>query len=828
MNIRKLAVTALLALSPAMASFAEVNIGDETSEVATGETRLRALVVINPSPSMEGNIYKFPLDKIGASYEVVTTTNFADVVSSLSSFDIMMFGLLANANDLTSYMAEIRTWVKEGGAIGIFDGCDGSVYGDFVRTFCSEESDSFVHPRGCYGWENTTSYGYVLDTDPPHPMRCFPRRVRFECRQWHCLKKSDDWTTVATCSGPGDKHPVTAIKRMGRGFVYVSSMQQRWSTVAENLRAFLMCCRLGLEPVAYKPPQIRPGKEQLCLKFKPFDGVTEVAATLTITDKDGNAKDVKKTFKPDAEKPGEIEVVLPATFKQRGDVNVKLDLKTSLGEQTVIDEKYVVPEAVVLKGPRYRNRLPQARRTEQVLIEVQAYPAGGRTKGDSVKVKIQNPMNTTIAKASAKFSEDLTDNRLFVPVELPLSTRLEASDKYKVVATVTSGDKEYTAETPFTVVGTEHPGEVTVDEDHTLVIDGKPFFPILIYHIKLPFYTNAVEMGFNSVQAFQWHSRQKESFNLAEEMGLKVFFENNEKSPNGFRYMPNFYKDCKSFLMWYLPDEPLHEVDTVLVNEVWKIVTQDVYHPSVTVDFNVPRFEANAARADILAPDRYIIRAGQPPESQPYTLIVQAINEAYKSVEHRKPIMSVIGAFGHETETDQMMTAFLSIVRDARGLMWYAWDENNGKTGVNYHEEAKSYLAACVKRVHQVEPYILDPVRRPFEVDNGGKKLYGMVCGTEKCAVIVVNPTDEAMEMPTVPEQGKAKLTNLFGQPDDPERANLIEPFSVRVETWTSAAKPKAKKSAKGDEKAKGGEKTKAKAKKSAKAKKAAKKPAAE
>ena len=832
MKTLKSVLALVLAAMSAGACLAEQSIEKETVGTDSVETgsRLRALVITHPDPRMEGNIYKFPLDKIGATYEVITTDQVGDNISRLNEFDIIMLGLLANASgSMTSYVKEIGDWVRQGGAVGIFDGCDGSVYCDFVKALCTEDetNESKVWPRGCYGWENTTRYGYVLETNPMHPLRCFPRKVRFECRQWHCLGLTSDWTPVATCSGPAEKHPVTAVKRMGRGYVYISSMQQRWSTVAENLRAFLMCCQIGLEPIAYTAPQIRPGKEELTLRCKAFDGVDSVSAVLTVTDANGGEKNVKKEFKPDAEKPGEIAVSLLVPFKARGDVRVKLVLKTSLGERTIIDEAYTVPEAAIVHGPRYRNRLSVSRRTESVLIKAEAYPDGGRAKGDSVSIKIMNPMNMSIAKATAKFPDDLAENVVYVPVELPLSTRLEASSNYKVVATVKSGDKEYKAECPFTVVGTEHPGEVTIDEDHTLIVDGKPFYPLVIYHIKPEFYTNAVQMGFNTVQAFQWHSRHFESFNLAKEMGMKVFFENNEKQPGGFEHMPAKYGGCESFLMWYLPDEPLHEVDTVFVNQVHEIVTRDVFHPTATVDFNAPRFAANAARADILAPDRYIIRKDVPPEQQPYGIIVDAMDAATLAVEGRKPVMLVEGAFGFETEVDFMITAFLAICRDARGLMWYTWDENNGKTGVRYNETCQAALANTVAAVHKIEPYLLDPVRRTFEVPAGKGKLYGIVCGTEKCAMAVVNPTADAVEMPKVPEMGKATVEDLIGSAPA-EGGDLIEPFSVRVVTWSNSAKPKkkAKKAASGDDGEKSVKKSAKKSDKSAKTGKKTKKKA--
>ena len=821
MNIKltQICLTVLIGglLASANAAKTKVEADAEAASEAEASSRMNVMVMTNPDPRMEGNIYAFPLDTIGATYNVYSTDQMDDAMAALDTHDIIMMGLLANANEFDPHMETLRKWVEAGGALCIFDACDGSVYSDFVASFATNgsETPSKVHPTGCIGWENTTKYGFVRDTEVPHPLRCFPRPVRYECRQWHCLATTPDWTTVATCSGPAKIHAVTTVKRFGRGFVYVAGMQQRWSSVAENLRAFLMCCRLGLEPVAYKAPQIRPGKEELVATFKPFDGVDQVTAELTVTDVNGKGKKQSKSFKVDPATPDKLVVTMPVTFKTRGAAGYKFVLKTSLGERTIIEEKVEVPDPVIVSGPLYRNRLSAFRRTDEMSVRVRAYPDDGRMKGDRVSVKLLSPLGAVLGKAKATFPDDLTQNEVIIKVPLPHTLKLDPSDSYKIKASVSAGGKDYTGESKFTVVGTDHAGEVTMDEDMTTIVDGKPFYPMVLYHIKLEYFTNAVEMGFNTVQTFQWFSRRHESFQQAEEHGLKIFFENNEKEPGGFVYMPNAFKGHKSMLFWYLPDEPLHEVNTVFVDEVAKILANDVFHPMVVVDFNSPRFEANARRCDILAPDCYPIRANEPPERQHYTRIVDSMDAAKQAVHGLKPVMHVLQSFGHETETDYMMCAFLSIARDARGLMWYAYDENDGKIGVRYHDDSRIALEETIKKVKQVIPYLLDPVRRPFETTVNESKLYGIVCGTENCLLIVVNPTGNAVEMPSVPEIGNAKVTQLFGQSDDPERANLIDPFSVRAVTWTGAKPKKAKTKAFADDddsgkpKAKGKSKTK-------------------
>ncbi|MBE6397860.1 MAG: hypothetical protein E7046_12735, partial [Lentisphaerae bacterium] len=56
--------------------------------------RLNVMVLTLPDPKFEGNIYKYPLEKIGAAYSVYTTEQLDEAVARLKDFDLVMLGLL--------------------------------------------------------------------------------------------------------------------------------------------------------------------------------------------------------------------------------------------------------------------------------------------------------------------------------------------------------------------------------------------------------------------------------------------------------------------------------------------------------------------------------------------------------------------------------------------------------------------------------------------------------------------------------------------------------------------------------------------------------------
>ncbi len=767
-----------------------------SSENALPPSRCKVMVLISPRDP-EKNIYKFALEKMAMEYEVFRSDDMSDAIQRLDEFDLVMTGLnLDLSTDLASFVDDFKSWVNRGGGFCVFDGCNGAWYTKFVEGLTDGVTMS---PTGCAGFPDRVTNGWVLDTKPGHPLRNFPMKVDYECSQWHCLRKVEGWDIVSTCSGKMGFHPVTVVRNQGRGFVYVSSMQQRWRSVAADLRAYLACSRLGLKPVRCKRFGLVPGKQRMFMRFQPMWGSGLGKAVLVIKQGTDERKIVKNFTK--IKDSSDVGFVIPYELPEKTDIFASITIANKEGTVSIPLIEGKSEPYLAVRGPRYRNVLSVSRRVKNVMFIVTANPINGRAANDKVSLTVLDPKGKQLARKQIAAGDNVKQNEFEITVDLPM--QLEPSDKYQVQAKFQSGGRFYSAENNFEVRGNEHPGGVIMDEDMTMLVDGQPFFPLVIYHLYPNQYKDIVPLGFNTVTTFQWLSRKKESFIAAEELGLKVFFENNEKGVGGFHHMPAYYSPCKNLLMWYLPDEPLHDWDAQLAYDVAQVLENDKFHPKTIVHNNIPRYDLIQRGADIIAPDIYYIDGKKSTDQQNYAAYAYGYGAALKSAKGRKPIMMILGAFGHEQKVDHLMTSFISICCGARGLMWYAWDERNG-TGLVAVPEAQQYLAEVIADVKKIIPALLNPKRRTFvepvfytetvaegesqkEIKkDSGRKLYGIVCGDEeKGTVIMVNPTPHAVPNPPVKEALGKRIKSVYEGDDLKEP---MRPFSVRAFRWKAGA----------------------------------------
>lgn len=772
-----------------------------SAEKALPPSRCRVMVIVSWDP--EKNIYKHALDKLGIENELFQSDNMTEAIQRLDEFDLVMSALNLNlTKDLEPYAADFKDWVNRGGGFCIFDACNGAFYQKFVEWLTDGVT---MHPTGCNGFPDRVTNGWVYDTKPGHPLRNFPMKVDYECSQWHCLKKIEGWDVVATCSEKGGFHPVTVVRHQGRGFIYVSSMQQRWTSVAADLRCYLACSRLGLKPLRCKRMELLPGKQRMFMRFDPMWGSGIGKAALTIKQGESERKIVKPFSK--IKDTSDVGFVIPYELAESTDVEATLSIGNSEGTVSIPLLSGKTEPYLAVRGPRYRNVLSVSRRVKSVKFIVNANPPNGRTAADKMSLTILDPQGRQLARKVVEAGNDLKQTEFEISVDLPMD--LPVSDKYQAMVKFQSQGKVYAAENKFEVRGNDHPGGVIMDEDMTMLVDGKPFFPLVIYHLKMHQYPDVLPIGFNTVTTFQWLSRKNESFIAAEEHGLKVFFENNEKYTQGLHHMPAKYSPLKSMLMWYLPDEPLHEKHAELSFAFSRILEKDKFHPRTVIHYNAPRFRYIQNGADIIAPDLYYINKKLNTEQQNYAAYANSYNAANAAVNFNKPVMMVVSAFGFETYPDFLMTAFIPIARGVRGLMWYAWDEGHGK-GLSYVPEAQQYLTDVISKIKKLEPDLLCPERRPFtepifytqitneggeqkEIKkNSGRLLYGIVCGNEeKGTAIVVNPSPHAIPTPAVKEAVGKRIKSVFEGDDLKE---LMKPFSVRAFRWNSGgAKPGVK-----------------------------------
>ena len=154
------------------------------------------------------------------------------------------------------------------------------------------------------------------------------------------------------------------------------------------------------------------------------------------------------------------------------------------------------------------------------------------------------------------------------------------------------------------------------------------------------------------------------------------------------------------------------------------------------------------------------------------------MRRATDAVGHRKPVFCVLGAFGKESAEELRAAAYIALTHDARGLMWYAWKEND-TVGLKYNDTLREAMQRLLADIKTLTPALTAPVRRPF-VRN--KQVHAIVCsdGTN-VTLLAVNPTKGEAVMPPVDEvpefDGRTPEPLLGG----PAYTEPLQPFETRA-----------------------------------------------
>lgn len=689
------------------------------------------------------------------------------ILADLDQYDLLMFTPLVKVTEaLAGGVEVVKSWVEKGRAIVITDACDARLFNSWLSALLPE---SPLTNTGCDGW-GTVKNSFVRDVTPSHPLRNFPERLDHESRQWHCLRVEGAWETVSTCSGPTAIHPVTVVHELGAGLVYVSSMQQRWKALPANLRANLMLRRIGLAPKEFSMTPVAQGPMRLSLELKSLLEKPE-PLQMRLRVAESAAPDAKSlgvsepVFKPDAQ--GKILVSVPFAFAKPGPGFLSLEARTPKSAWAPLFARAVeVPAALSVMPPRYRGALSTERRVPEVMFEVRKPGAAGI---NAAKAMVFDPSGRQLGEGAATVRTNAAS--ISVSVRLPA---LKAGEGYvvKAIARTAAGAMEQ-ASTNFVVRAPgEHPGDVIVDEDGTLLVDGKPFFPLGIYHLYPDAFHQVAALGFNTVQTFQWMTRRHESLDTAQELGLKVIFEKNDKTLGPHRFWPAHIRNHPALLMWYAPDEPLHEADHAFAMDVDKIYrAQDPWHPVIRVDFNPPRFALDNLGCDIISPYNYCLGKDRPAMEHPYWKIADAIDVGHQVSAGGKPVYTVLQAFGHEDRDAMRVSAWLALTKDVRGLLWYAWDERNGTGMVNF-PSLQETMKEILGQLNELMPALLATVRRPFVEGrvNGIVYRHG-----NDVTVLVVNMGGDMVPVPEVPEFRGRKVKAMFGMPEASEPLGPLE-----------------------------------------------------
>lgn len=687
---------------------------------------------------VHGNEYDLVTDRLGWEKTMFPYSDFPALAEKLGDYDMIAGAPLffGDGSNFAKHADQLKGFVANGGVIVIPE----ANYP--AATSWLEKLDpklkAFGNGRDGRQWPKQ---GPIL-TKPVHPLYCLPNSglPNEEVTAWGDLELDESlgWE-VALRTGNGK--PSTAMNRFGKGLVYVSNQRQGNVATFENIRANLELQRMGLMATAFSMPGIgfdrdaRPSMEvgagEASISLKAASDVSgPVALEMEITPESG---EVLK-FRSHGSLNGTLDLKMPYRASARGKARVVLQVRTKDSVGIIFDRKVDFPQLVTVMPPRYRGSLSVDRKTETVDFRIRIARDQEPLAGAKLILKFQDASGN---QAAPPVEQAPSSPEFAVPVKLGA---LQAGEYVVKAELRTAAGVAGASEAKFTVLE-KVANQVVVDDDLTLLVNGEPFFPIGIYHMGKEDLPAIAGIGFNTIQGWEWgHEYAKDILDASEANGIKVLLEmgnirrRNQEIPSLVRK----FREHPALLGWYVFDEP-QEPDFLMVAD-WRdrFRRDDPNHPTFMLSFLPHLFHQQQVLGDVFAVDPYPL---------PNPVLKQVPTWARRAVEATKgdrPVWLVNQSFGPETPEQLKAMAYLSLVKGAKGILWYPWDDGEKeKKGLKYYPNLHGPMKELITEIKELSPLLLGKHRKEFVLE---EKVHGVfLADAGGRHLIAVNETPEAV-----------------------------------------------------------------------------------
>lgn len=628
----------------------------------------------------------------------------------------------------------------------------------------------------------------ISESKPPHSFRSAPSQLSDtkNIEKYYRSKSSKEWEWGA---GWMNK-PCFLIKRFDKGYLVISALRHPNADLFENAALMLRLQKMGISyrNISYHfsgNNTIVPGRGEVRINLVNTSGKELDATGVFRLSNAIETREIKRTASS-MKKGARAFVSLPVMADLTGKCRMRVLFvdPSDNSEILLLDKELELPEFLSVIPPAYRGMISTVRRDPNVHFKLQMMPSHQNLEEYSVKLEISDPSGNIVSV------KEVTAQDGEFPVVMELDANAPAGT-YTITGTAQhSGTPLQKAQAQFKIVPVR-PGQVFVDQDTVILRDGKPFFPLGIYHVsgKNQEMEDAAKLGFNFFQVWTWDVKPENLRRLAK-LNMGILWEGKaweavvripqntpleeglvdpgfQKELDNMRKAAAELKNNPLLTMWYIADEPPTSRLPWLrrINEVWHELDED--HPTYLVATG--NYKKLQDACDILAIDVYTVYRGQ---RNHLSRIANATDDAMKGVDYRKPVIAIPQAFGNnkrhnETPKDLRCISYLHLVRGVRGMVWYCWKETGDKTGeegVAHHPASLAVLKELVAEIKELSPALMEPGRRMLKSTNG--HVHALICGSEKTEryLIYVNADLEASNaMLVVPELESKTLTGLFG-----------------------------------------------------------------
>ena len=302
---------------------------------------------------------------------------------------------------------------------------------------------------------------------------------------------------------------------------------------------------------------------------------------------------------------------------------------------------------------------------------------------------------------------------------------------------------------------------LSADADGIFYWNGKPFFPLGIYHVDPEDFEQVISIGFNFVQAFKYKMVLGKGIAKAEKLNLPVLVEGD------YNDIPlhalDMFQKSHTTAMWYVADEP-NEYSKNLEEASTAYRAWDKNRLTFVTSNRPDIFGWLSNFADVFSCDCY----------GDMGKCVDWLRRADRQMPVGKPFIFVPPAVPKDIRYIRAQ-AFLGIAHGARGLIWYTWTDRKYEKEALYcrSEEIDEFRKLLAELKENVD-YLTSPSRYAFETGT----IHGVVRGEKgDRRAFVVNVSSKT------PAKASVKT------PDGATIAVMLEPLEASVIDLSGKAK---------------------------------------
>lgn len=583
-----------------------------------------------------------------------------------------------------------------------------------------------------------------------------------------------------------DNQTCVLVRRHGRGAIILATARLEDAAFLKNVSKLLELQRMGVAYIGHSfeydgEKELRHGLGFARLTLRNTSGTNvTVRGELKLVGKadgrtyrgNGSQKNPRQNFMVD----------MLGVVDLHGDCVGEFFVESQDGAVRALVWRFAasLPAFLEIDPPSYRGMLSTARREPSVQFGIRLNPVLELVEGMAIHVAVRDDAGATQAER-----EVVANGAGRIPVAMPLPADAPAGEYAIEAKTLRQGVFEETARASFQIVPVR-PGQVFVDQDGVLLDEGRPFFPLGLYHVAASEVEAAAKTGVNMIQLWNWDAN---GTNLARirDLGVRVLYEdqfwgeivrNHGGNPEFYDFQTNLATRARlealrddpsrAIAMWYTADEPwVGAVPHIKrMRDMWHRLDED--HPTYVVSTGDPRI---GEAADVLGVDVYPIYHGR---RRPLTTVGDAMANARAHLGGRKPVLAVLQSFGDnprhgEKPAEVRAMSYLAVAHGVQGIFWYCWKETGDQTGfegAGHHPETIRTLSEVIAEIKVFAPALLDPGARMMKSVDG--RVHAILCGSQTTGrfLVYVNGEYESAEtVLAVPELDGLKLDPLFGGP---------------------------------------------------------------